>query len=314
VKTKDFFIVYNPVAGRGLARRRVRAVQAWLEERGATLRVEATQAHGKGLHVAMEAARDGWPVVVAVGGDGTINEVVNGLLHAEDEGIPCPVLGIVPAGSGNDFVKVLGLYRQPFENVMKVLWQAEQRLVDVGYANERYFLNGLGWGFDGFVAQEVYRVRWLRGFAAYLWAVLKVLPSYPTARLHMVLDERPPVERDITMVAVTNGPCYGGGFWICPHARVDDGWLDIAMADAMRPWQLLPLLPRVMHGTHVNHPRVAFDKARRVVLQSERPLPSQVDGELLGTSLQELRIRIFPQRLAVLSKPFQQSTETERMQ
>jgi len=109
VKTKDFFIVYNPVAGRGLARRRVRAVQAWLEERGATLRVEATQAHGKGLHVAMEAARDGWPVVVAVGGDGTINEVVNGLLHAEDEGIPCPVLGIVPAGSGNDFVKVLGL-------------------------------------------------------------------------------------------------------------------------------------------------------------------------------------------------------------
>lgn len=313
MNTKAFFVVYNPVAGRGLARRRVAAVQEWLEARGATLHVQATNARGDGIRLAAEAARDGWPVVVAVGGDGTINEVVNGLLRAEDEGATLPTFGIVPAGSGNDFVKVLGLYRQPLAHVMNVLWQGQPRLVDVGRANGRYFLNGLGWGFDGFVAQEVYRVQWLRGFAAYVWAVLKVLPRYPTARLHMMLDDRPPLVREMTMVAVTNGPCYGGGFWICPHAQVDDGWLDVAIADAMRPWELLPLLPRVMRGTHVNHPRVAFDKARQVVLQSERPLPSQVDGELLGTDLRELRVQIFPQRLAVLAQPPGQSTETERV-
>lgn len=306
--TKAFFIVYNPVAGRGGARRRAAAVQAWMEARGATFQMQATNARGDAVRLAAQAAREGWPVVVAVGGDGTINEVVNGLLRAEDEGVALPTLGIVPAGSGNDFVKVLGLYRQPFERVMDVLWRATPREVDVGCANGRYFLNGLGWGFDGFVAEEVYRIRRLRGFAAYLWAVLKVLPRYPTARVRMWLDERQPVERDITMVAVTNGPCYGGGFWICPHARVDDGWLDVAFADAMRPWHLLPLLPRVMRGTHVDHPRVAFDKAREVVLQSDRPLPSQVDGELLGTNLEEIRVRVFPRRLAVLADTFEQST------
>ncbi len=301
MRTGSFFVVVNPRAGRGHALRVWKQVEPVFQEAGVSFFAQQTAGPGHATALAAQAVREGWEAVVAVGGDGTVNEVANGLLQAREETgeEATRPLGILPSGSGNDFVKLLGLYGPSPRDVACRLLRGQTRLVDAGQANGRYFVNGVGWGFDGHVAFEAQKVHWLRGMAVYVWALLKSLRRYQNAPMRIEVDGQV-YEMVVTLAAVANGACYGGGFWICPHARLDDGWLDVCVGEAMTPSRILQIVPRVMRGTHVGQPDIHFFKGRVVDLYSKIPLPAQADGELLGEALTHLHVKILHKALCVL--------------
>lgn len=297
---RPLYVILNPAADRGGAERSWRQARAELERLGAPYELVRTTAAGEATELAATAAGGGWRAVVAVGGDGTVQEVANGLLRGAGAGRETP-MGVVAVGSGNDFVKLLGLPRdRPRESVRRLL-AAAPRQVDVGRVADRYFTNGVGIGFDARVAIEARRVRRLRGLAIYAWALVKVLRRHSTPWMKVELDGRVVADRELTLVTVGNGACHGGGFWICPGALLDDGLFEVCIADALSVARLLPLLPRVMRGTHVGHPAVEMHAARQIRITTREPVAVHADGEILSEGTTILEMEILPGRLTVLA-------------
>lgn len=291
-----FYVVLNPTAGRGAAAR-VRAVLA-REMAGAEHVVAETSARGEAAELAEAAARGGWPAVVAVGGDGTVHEVVNGLMRAAGDGDPA-ALGILPVGSGNDFARLAGVSADPVQalrGIVAGVW----RQVDVGSVNGRWFSNGVGIGLDARVAIEVDRRRRFRGLAMYLHALSNVLRVYSPPRMRVEIDGQAAGDGPMTLVTVGNGGRHGGGFWICPDARIDDGVLDVCMCDGLGTLGILRFLPQVLRGTHTGASCVRMRQAHRVRVTSPDPLPVHADGEIVAEDAHEVSIEIHPGRLRVL--------------
>lgn len=268
------------------------------DDAGVQWEMQGTQSSDHATILAEQAVNAGWPAVVVIGGDGTVNEVVNGLLRASGGQTAVPI-GIVPAGSGNDFVKLLGIPVNDVATAVDKILHGSIRRVDVGRAGSRYFINGVGWGFDGMVAIEAARITRLRGFLLYGWALLKVLRRYRAAPVTLTIDGQA-VSDNVVMVAMTNGACHGGGFWICPHAQLDDGHLDVCVATNMPLFSLLKLILQVTRGAHTNHPNVWFETGKVVELRSTEPMPAHMDGEILGSALTDVVAEVLPRRLRVL--------------
>ncbi|HVG44523.1 MAG TPA: diacylglycerol kinase family protein [Longimicrobium sp.] len=293
-----FYVILNPTAGRGAAARAWLAVRAVLEGGGARVELAETVRHEHAVELAEAAARAGWPAVVAVGGDGTVHEVANGLLRAAD-GVAPAALGIVPVGSGNDFALLAGLPRDAAGAARAIVSGAERR-VDVGRVGDRWFTNGVGVGLDARVAVEANRNRRLRGMGIYLWALARVLRSFRPPVVRVEIDGGEVMERPMTLATVGNGARHGGGFWICPAARIDDGLLDVCICDGLGTLQILRFLPKTLRGTHVGVSCVHMRTARRVRISSDTPLPVHADGEILFEDARELEIEIAPGRLRLL--------------
>jgi YegS/Rv2252/BmrU family lipid kinase len=262
-----------------------------------------TQAPGQSVDLAMQAAIEGYERVVAMGGDGTTDEVANGLLQAAERGYQA-VLGSIPVGSGNDFSHAVGI---PFD-----LQQACQRLADgqvrtvdvirVTVDGETHvFDNSAGIGFDADVLLETRKMKRLRGFLMYLWAVFRVLATdskwpYP---MRITVDGKTLPHRAVTLITVANGPRAGGGFYLTPDARPDDGLFDVCVADQLGRWGILQLLPHAMKGTHKDKKPVTMLQGRHVLIEGERGLPGHVDGEVLCTKGCRIEFEILPGRLKV---------------
>lgn len=219
-------------------------------------------------------------MVVAVGGDGTINEVVNGI--ASTGAFPDAALALLPTGSGNDLCRTLGISGDPLSMVLS-LSSGDYRMLDVGVMEDRYFLNICGVGFDAEVANAVNQgFRWLKGTWAYLAGVLKTLMSFRPLPLDLTLDGYH-LQLKGLMVAVANGAFFGSGIKIAPRAKIDDGLFDVCVVGELGRLELLRLLPLTYSGRHEGHPSVHFFRAREVTVSSpERRLYIQGDGELLG--------------------------------
>jgi diacylglycerol kinase (ATP) len=297
---RSYYFIHNPTAARGGAARAWKRIEPLLRSAGVRYEGATTQAPGHAESLAERAARDGWDAVVAVGGDGTVQQAAAGLMHAADGG-PTRPLGIIGVGNGNDFIKLLGLPQQEPEAATRRLLEAMPRNVDIGRVGGRYFTNGVGVGFDAQVAIQASRIRRLRGLPLYGWALLKVLRRLKSPHMRVTLDGRIAFDQPLTLVTVGNGGCHGGGFWICPDARTDDGVFDVCVADAMRLPRLLQLLPHVMRGTHTRLPEVQVHRARNVRIESADPLPVHADGEILGDAIHELEMELLPGRLTVLA-------------
>lgn len=300
MSSNSFFFILNPAANRGRARLTWGQAQSILDQARIRYEVATTERPGEAVRLAERAALDGWPAVVAVGGDGTIHEVANGLMRAASTGAST-ALGVIGAGSGNDFIKVLGLSpHRPAEAVRRLL-AARPRRLDIGRIGERFFVNGASVGFDARVAIEAQRVRPMRGPAIYLLALIKALRVYRPSSVRLVLDGEEVVAGPVTLVAVTNGRCYGGGFYICPQAQPDDGYLDVCVADPLGTVEILGFVPRVMRGSHVGRREVRMFRARQVVLRSADPVPVQADGEIVAHDAHEVEFSLLPGGLTVLA-------------
>lgn len=295
--------IINPAAGRGAVPQRWEQAKAALRSGGAEIESVRTERPGHATELAEAAANDGWPAVIAVGGDGTVQEVAGGLLGAESAGgaseSPTVPLGIIPAGSGNDFVKRLDFPPDPAA-AARALLGAAPRVVDAGRVGERFFVNGVGIGLDARIVVEATRVRRLRGTALYAWALLRALRGHRTPRMRVRIDGVAAVDDAMTMVTVTNGPCHGGGFWLCPDARIDDGRLDVLLAHGLGRVGALGFLLRALRAAHVDRPGIDLRHARRVEVTSDSPLPVHADGEIVYEAAHRVEIEVLPGALTVL--------------
>lgn len=294
------FAVLNARAGSGRARRAWdAAARAWGRD-GLEVAHAHTEGPGHAETLAADAVRAGWPVVVAMGGDGTIHEVVNGLLRAAGEDGAPPPLGIVPCGSGNDFVKALGTPTDP-EAAARALARAPGRPVDAGRVNQRHFVNGVGVGFDARVAFRARSIPWLKGTPLYGTALLAELRRNVSPSVRLRIDGVDVAHEPVTLITVSNGPSHGGGFLLCPAARADDGALDVLVAASLPRRGILRFLARSLKGSHGGLPGIRFHLGRSVEITSDDPLPVHVDGELLDHAAHRLAIDVLPGRLKVLA-------------
>lgn len=256
-----------------------------------------TSRPGDAERVAGTAARGGHDRVIAIGGDGTVQEVINGLI---DGGTP-PSLGVVPLGSGNDLARSLGLPRDEAEawrlavgNHTVALDAARARN---GEGTERWFASAGGIGFDAQVAAAmVSRGRWQLGRLGYLMTTLAELRRFSNRRVELRIDGRP-TTHDALLVAIANGAFYGGGMRIAPSARPDDGILDVCVVGDISRLTAIRQLPNLYRGTHVDHPQVSMHAGRAIEVDGDRGTRIHLDGEPFGSL--PLRVSIVPAALEV---------------
>ena len=283
---KAFYIV-NPVSGGGKGLRVWRQVEGSLRRRGLPCDHRFTDGRGAATEIALQARHSGFELVVGIGGDGTIHEVVNGLIDSAGR---CPaVLGVIPGGTGNDFSKILGCPADP-DKALDTLLSGEVRAFDVGCVNGHYFINIAGVGFDAEVAGFLnQRPKRLPAALTYVYGVLVMLFRYRPVEMTLTLDEETVSEKCL-LVSVCNGHSHGGGMKMVPHARPDDGVLDICVAGDLSRTETLLLLPKVFSGKHTSHPKVKLYKTSAISIRSNQSLVLQADGEVLGRTPVELSL------------------------
>lgn len=291
-------VIFNPQAMRGRAYKRAAYVQQALEAAGLPFEMVVSQQPGHAIELAERAALAGWEAVVAAGGDGTINEVVNGLLAAAEQGA-VSALGVLPMGSGNDFAASLGIPRD-LRQAAERLKGGQTRRIDVGCVNGRYFDNNCGLGFEAMIDIEAHKITWLSGQLQYLVAVFRAMASYPLPVVTIEMDDGALPDKTILMISVGNNRRIGGGFLITPYALPDDGLLDLCIVDALPRREILRLLPKAMKGNHEGEQAVLLTRSTRLVVESEQPLPVHADGEVLWTDVHRVEVSVEPARLPVI--------------
>jgi diacylglycerol kinase (ATP) len=289
------FAILNPAAGRGRAQRAWRQVAPALRDAGLTLHTVVEERPQLAIDLAAEAARAGVDVIAAVGGDGTIHEVVNGILTSGAD--PRPALAIIPGGTGNDFARGVGIPRDPL-TAGRLLVHGARRRVDAGQVNDRYFVGIAGVGFDAEVAARVNRwPKWVSGTSVYVAAILYMLIAYRCVPTRLVLDGQAQHLR-LFLVAVANTAWYAGGMYMAPPARPDDGVLEVITARDLGKIETLGLLPKVFSGAHLRHPKVAHLRAQEIQVESAAPLAIHADGETVGRV--PAVFRVVPQAIDVI--------------
>ncbi len=298
-------LIINPNADMGNAWRKVRDLRPLAEASGQEITWAGTVYPTHAVELARQAADQGFERVVAIGGDGTVHEVVNGLMQVPAE--RRPALGVVPFGSGNDFAYGVGLPTDPAQALQRAL-NGQPRAIDIGLVEDNlgrreYWDNTLGIGFDAVVTIRSHNLPVVRGFLMYLVAVLQTIALNHEAA-HMTLEaDGQTWETDLLMLVACNGPREGGGFLIAPEAKPDDGVFHYAAFEEVSRLTMLRLLPMVMQGTHPQFPTVRLGTFRRLHLRSDRPLRIHLDGEIFagfGTDVRELTLSLLPQALRVM--------------
>ncbi|HLE88468.1 MAG TPA: diacylglycerol kinase family protein [Candidatus Limnocylindria bacterium] len=304
-------LIVNPIAGSGRAHGIVPRIEAWLAEQGIEARLLETREKGHAERLAAAATDLGHDRVIAVGGDGTIQEVLNGLLAAGvgTDGGP-PAMGIVPAGRGNDLARSVDLPIDPVA-CLPIALGPTTRPFDVGRARstdgaERYFGAAGGVGFDAEVAytMAVHRRFWMRGEAGYFLGTLNELRRYRNRRLEVTLigdGEDRVVRQTFLFVAFANGPYYGGGMQICPDAETDDGWLDVCLVGDLSRLEALRELPGIYQAKHVNNRRVEIVHARSLRIEGDAATRVHLDGEPFGNV--PVEVSLLPAAVSVAVAP-----------
>lgn len=304
-------VILNPVSGRGPGQRTAEVIRHTLTEAKATFEIVETTGQRSAMAQAAQAVREGWDIIAAVGGDGSVNEVLNGIIGASlgtpawEAGEPAGALGLIPIGTGNDFAWCMGVPTGDVAAACRVLAAGKTRVVDIGrvedeLGNVRYFCNNFGAGFDAATTVESYKVRYLRGSLVFLVAVLKTIFLYYKAPLVTVRYDDQEIELPLLMVSVANGRRTGGMFMIAPQAVQDDGLLDVTLARQVSRLGILRLLPYFIRGTHATQPTVMVDRTAHIVVASEQGLPVHVDGEIMRTNAHRLEVSALPRRLRVV--------------
>ncbi len=298
-------IVANPAAGGGRVRRALPKLLARLESAGVPFRSSLTQRGGHGADLAGDAARSGALAVLAVGGDGTVHDVANGLLDAAAAGATPPPLGVLPVGTGNDFVKLVAGTGDPVVLYQAVL-DGRVRRFDAGRVTWRggqeHFVNAMGLGIDVEVVRQLDRLPRLPGVVAYFGALLAALVKYRAIAVRLRVDGQEVRDR-VMMAAVSNGTCLGGGFRLTPDARPDDGRFDVCVIRKLGPVGIARTLPRTLRGTHAQVRDVTMLTGGEVEIEvaEGEPLYFQLDGELREPAdARSLRIEVLPGVLPVI--------------
>jgi len=298
-------VIVNPTAGRGRGKGCAESIARVLEGAGIQHEVEFSRGPAHATQLALGAQARGSRAVVAVGGDGTASEVVNGLALAHSGTGAIGPLVVLPIGSGNDFAAITGSPREP-SDLPRVLQDPRRQLLDLGTAKLqgpgleelRYFDNTIGVGFEARVNRAAARIRRLRGVPLYLLAALRALRSPGAMALEIEwtdeAGEGHSVSGDFLMVTAGNGPRSGGGFFLTPEARHDSGTLELGLVETLSRRAILALLPKALKARHTTHPAVRIERCTGFRLCSTEPLSLHADGELLQAEPTAIEVAVVP--------------------
>lgn len=297
-------LILNPMADRGHAWKVANKLRPILADYG-NADWSGTVYPTHATELARQAGMEGYEMVIAVGGDGTVHEVVNGLMQVPAD--RRPILGIVPAGSGNDFAHALGLPMKADHALVHAL-KGESSAVDISlmsdeHGRKEYFDNTAGLGFDTVVTIRSRKLLLLRGFLMYLAAVIQtIIFNHRSMKIRFETDVDS-WEDEAMLVAVCNGPREGGGFVLAPKAKINDGILDYILIRNCSRLMMFRLLPEVMKGTHEKFKKVRTGQIKTFSLVSDRPLYIHLDGEIytnFSSNLHEVRFEVLPGALQVV--------------
>jgi diacylglycerol kinase (ATP) len=299
---RSYTFTINPMAGKGRGRRLLRTLEGLIHEHFPDAEVIVTQRRMHAYEIAAERRDDAGRTIVAVGGDGTVNETGNGIIGGSAS------MSVVPIGSGNDFVKMFGISTDPQKAILQIK-SGGMRTADAGFVRiesgdgsvvERYFLNGVGIGFDAAVAHQTTKFKHLKGFSLYAASVAATLFRYQTPNMTMTLNGAAMNGRHF-LIAVGNGKCAGGGFYLTPEAEIDDGLLDVCLVDEVGVSEVLRIFPSVMKGKHKKHKKVHFYRTDILRVETGRTVMLHADGEVIATDARSIDIAVKPMVLSVIA-------------
>ena len=301
-------IIVNPTSGRGNGEKIIPALQEGLRKYGVDFDLVRTERPFHAVELARQAAAEGFDVVVAVGGDGTANEVINGLMQVKENGTLQTALGVIGAGRGNDFAYSLGMPAD-VDEACRVLAQGKQKTIDIGhmrgglFPDGRYFGNSLGIGFDAVVTMEALKMTRLSGMASYLVAVLKTVFLYYQAPQIEITYRSELLSLPALMISIMNGQRQGGMFIMSPEAQNDDGLFDLCIVREVRKWRIFTLIPYFFSGAQFGQNEVQFLQTEQVTVTAVRGvLPAHLDGEIVCTEGKELRVKLLPGQMQAVCR------------
>jgi diacylglycerol kinase (ATP) len=280
-------VIVNPTAGANSTRRKWPRLSRLLKHIGLSFDPEYTEGVGHAIELARTAVSAGYRFLVAVGGDGTVNEVANGILGTSEAGDMA--LGMISTGTGSDFARSTGIPRY-YVDACSRLTSSRRFLIDVGVveyqnngnASKRFFVNGAGIGFDAAVVAATERFpKYFGGTIPYVAGLLRTFLGYQNKLVVMRIGDGSEVGRVLSVV-VSNGGYFGGGMHVAPEASLNDSLLDVVVIGDIGKFDLLKSLPMVYKGTHGKHPKVSMGKATKISVESTERLLVHADGELLG--------------------------------
>jgi YegS/Rv2252/BmrU family lipid kinase len=293
--SRSFVLIVNPKAGAGRAEERIPLLEGALREAGAPYELVLTRHPGDGTTQVRKALTAGYGGVAIVGGDGSLNEAVNGFFDEHGVAIaPDAWLGPLPCGTGGDFRRTLGIGHDVAAMVTRLLW-AKPRPIDVGWLTfhgndgsptHRAFVNIASFGLGGLVDRLVNDgPKWIGGKPAFLLGTVRAAARYRNRRVRLRLDAGPSTEVDVVNVAVANGQYFGGGMHIAPNATIDDGLFDVVTIEGRPFLQQAMLTPHLYRGAILGQPGVTCTRAKKVVAEAadfRGPILLDVDGEAPG--------------------------------
>jgi diacylglycerol kinase (ATP) len=286
-------VIVNPESNKGRTRRRWAEIKEALKVFLKEFKYEFTEKPSQAIDISRAAIREGSELIVGVGGDGTINEIANGFFDGKTIINPKTVMGIVPSGTGCDFIRSLNIPSN-LKKAMQVITQAPTPTIDIGIASflsqkgpeeHRYFLNVADFGFGGEVLERMNKIRAKRKAASYLKSTLATFFQYKNKRIKIFVDGEEIPQGEYLIGAISNGRIFGKGMRIAPHARLDDELFDIILVRGMKVWEFLRNVWKIYAGSHLSHPKISFIRGQKIEAIPEDPYENiliEIDGEQVG--------------------------------
>lgn len=297
-KEKWIFIV-NPTSGGGFGKEIIPELEQQLSKRAIEWEIVLTEKHGHASEITEQFLERGYTYFIAVGGDGTMNEVSKPLINK-----PGITIGIIPAGTGNDFIQILGFPDRFTEEHWEIFFQQNINPMDAGLVNGMHFLNGMGLGFDAQVASENYvepgEVASGNGKGKYIWHILKTLLLFRESRV-TITSRGEQNKTDCFINTISIGRRFAGSFFLTPKAIADDGLLDVCMIKKLNLLQRLKILTMVPKGTHIKDEKVDYYQTEKLSIDFGEKVPFHVDGELYFDTTFE--VSLLPSALNIIYNP-----------
>ena len=296
----SFTFIVNPVAGRGKAKHFAVRLREFCDHASVPHSILMTEYRGHGTELAREASKTS-DYVVSVGGDGTVNEIASGLVGSD------ATLAVLSEGSGNDFARLVNAPSK-IDHFLEKVFSGKKTQFDVGKSsithadgskNDRYFFNSLGLGFDAAVAKHVEQITWLRGIPLYATALVQTLIGYKPHRF-AVSSNGYSKNDNYFLVCIGNGMWEGGGFKVTPHAIPDDGKFQVCCVRGNSVFDVLPILPFTLTGTHIKNKIVDVFDTDSIIVDCHDPFTVHGDGEIFGETIQKMEISLLPKALNVV--------------
>jgi len=299
-------LILNPIADMGRAWKTANDLRPIAQEFSGELSWSGTVYPTHAIELAKQAAEEGYDLVVAMGGDGTVHEVMNGLMQVRAE--KRPILAVVPIGSGNDFAYSIGITKKSAQALAHALKAENIQPVDIGlltdeHGRKEYVDNTLGIGFDAVVTIRSHKLPIVKGFLMYLTAVIQTIILNHHPMQMKVETDAETWEDKVIMLTLCNGPREGGGFMLSPDSKNNDGSMEYVAVTKVSRATMFRLVPEFMNGTHMRFKQIRMGTFKKLTLTSDLPLYIHADGEIFtnfGSNLKKASFEILPQALRVV--------------